>query len=222
MIERPLIFTGESIPAILEGRQTQTRRVPVERYRKWKVGDRIWVRETFAYFPDDTHIIYKSREGQDFEKLGIDLNGCWHSPIFLPKRAAIIWLTVTGLREERVQDISEEDAIAEGAQYHKYTEEENPDPLAGVDGYWFFESRLKVHLAFGCARAAFADYWDSLNAKRGICKTCKGYEKVPGWAGSLSDNSLTKTVEDCPDCNGPTGYGWAENPTVKVIEFERL
>ena len=46
MAEHPLIFSSAMIRAILEGRKSVTRRLAD--YSKWKKGDRVWVRETFA------------------------------------------------------------------------------------------------------------------------------------------------------------------------------
>lgn len=43
----------------------------------------------------------------------------WKSPLFLKKEDARIWLRNTGVRVERLQDISEEDAIAEGIEYFR-------------------------------------------------------------------------------------------------------
>ncbi len=76
----------------------------------------------------------------------------WHRrpAIFLPKKLARIWREVTGVRGERVQEISEEDCIAEGI-----------DPKrAGAQ--W-----RDMPLGVGRARERFHARWDKLNAKRG-------------------------------------------------------
>jgi hypothetical protein len=70
----------------------------------------------------------------------------WHSPIFMPRDAARIFLRVKNVRVERVQDITEEDAKAEGC----------------IDGK--SKDVLKFDLT---ARDVFAKLWNSINAKRG-------------------------------------------------------
>jgi hypothetical protein len=91
------------------------------------VGDRLWVRETTKedcsgsvsmnrYVADDAPVLYSGCENHE-------LNGSlaqWDytrpvkPSIFMPRWASRITLEITGIRVERLQDISEEDAIAEG------------------------------------------------------------------------------------------------------------
>lgn len=144
----------------------------------------------------------------------------WKSKLLMFKFMTRIWLEITGIRIERVQEISEQDVKAEGGRYHKYTIEEEPNPSPEAKGYWFFESRRALHLGFGSAKAAFADLWDSINAKRGVCKTCKGHQIIPMWVGTPEGGNLMQSSQDCPDCDGETGYGWEKNPWVWVLEFK--
>jgi hypothetical protein len=151
MKERPIIFSGEMVKAILEGRKTQTRRVikpqPKGKYNmtlnsraqfiEWgnkayyplcpygSVGDRLWVREVWreAYtkYIGSNGIIYKA----DKEKsLGM-AEYCaykWKSPIHMPRWASRITLEITDIRVERLQEISEVSAYKEGVNYNPYTE----------------------------------------------------------------------------------------------------
>ncbi|KGH27743.1 ASCH domain-containing protein [Comamonas testosteroni] len=84
-----------------------------------KRGDRIYVRETWCQQADDDGCLidnvywYRATDpdvmdSEDMEK------SPWRPSIHMPKSAARIWLEVTGVRVERLQDISNEDAIAEG------------------------------------------------------------------------------------------------------------
>lgn len=89
---------------------------------KYKVGDILWVRETFApwnslawdmqqYFErNDKKSPYIFRADVDLFK---QAKG-WRPSIFMPKEAARIFLKVTGVRCERVRDISDADCMAEG------------------------------------------------------------------------------------------------------------
>lgn len=135
MKERPILFSGPMVRAIMAGTKTQTRRAVKREALQWLVrdkfapafvadpgnhlspygfaGDRLWVRETFGHFerndtlkPGDS--IYYRADG-----------GClaiepWRPSIHMPRWASRTTLDVTGLRIERLQDISEADALAEG------------------------------------------------------------------------------------------------------------
>jgi len=74
-----------------------------------KVGDRIYVRETFMQ-PENI-IFYKADEADLVPYEGLK----WTPSIHMPRWASRITLEITNVRVERVQDISEEDAIAEGS-----------------------------------------------------------------------------------------------------------
>ncbi|ECC1584405.1 hypothetical protein FNH94_17485 [Salmonella enterica subsp. diarizonae] len=168
MKERGMIFNGEMVRAILDGRKTQTRR-PI----KWKqtrftevaerddgslwpwaedcerggdiwftcpfgeVGDRIWVRETFSCIGnedghpvdansnlcsrEDAQRIYRASAIQNPGNYGLwtspdgfDFEGSWTPSIHMPRWASRITLEITDVRVERLNNISECDAKAEG------------------------------------------------------------------------------------------------------------
>ncbi len=107
-----------------------------------QVGDRLWVKETWTtdwhtvgndYEPD---VVYKASPPPDYVTVER-----WRPSIYMPRWASRITLETTGIRAERVQDISEEDIIAEGIK----------DSGLGV-----------VDLLL-----SYAVLWDSINAKRG-------------------------------------------------------
>ena len=165
MKERPIIFSGPMVRAILEGRKTQTRRI-----RKigtglcphGQPGDLLWVRETWGAIhrgdsspirgqPFDAEIVYRVDGDPDLPDASLWESFKWHPSIHMPKKYARLWLRIINVRVERVQEISEGDAKAEGIPECKHRGEEMicafcPDRGLCVDG--------------------FIGLWDSLNAKR--------------------------------------------------------
>jgi len=89
-------------------------------------GDLLWVKEGFVelvcneigqlvyggpYIPPRTFVIYKADEKNPKDYL-------WKSPLFMPKKYARLWLELTADPiPQRVQEITEEDAKAEGAEH---------------------------------------------------------------------------------------------------------
>jgi hypothetical protein len=129
MKERPILFSGPMVRAILEGRKTQTRRIVKPQplciaSGEWimngsackygKPGDRLWVRETWWAPRDDVRGEYK----REYIKYAATLDGMgqptWKPSIHMPRWASRINLEVVSVRVERLQNISEEDARAEG------------------------------------------------------------------------------------------------------------
>ncbi|MFA4145455.1 morphogenetic protein [Enterobacter hormaechei] len=152
IIERGMIFNGEMVRAILDGRKTQTRRImknqPAGDYPdtpalirsvdggfQWyghygesrifncpfgAVGDRIWVRETWAdagaSAPDLKlyRANYPAHVPTHYENLPPASDIRWTPSIHMPRWASRITLEITGVRIERLNGISEADAEAEG------------------------------------------------------------------------------------------------------------
>lgn len=84
----------------------------------YHTDDILYVRETFGYpisLNSDRQYVYRADEVAE--------NGfkndshIWHPSIHMPKEAARIWLKVTDVRVERLQDITDEQAKREGIQY---------------------------------------------------------------------------------------------------------
>jgi len=262
--ERPILFSGLMIRAILEGRKTQTRRA-ITKMRgcsEWIVGDRIldtqamlthaqstnaalrcddlcplgqpgerlWVREAWriASLPvDDCPAIqYRADNSiewrdpldpifnwdakyedwfermnlqliEDCERAGLEVNinedmaytwdwdsipTRWRPSIHMPRWASRITLELTGIRVERIRDITKKDAIEEGIQWSEafpegYTVGASLDPSGMMVGGNY---KFNAYSAEQC----FAKLWNSINAKR--------------------------------------SYGWDENPWVWVVEFQVL
>jgi hypothetical protein len=186
MKERPIIMQAESVRGILEGRKSQTRRIinpqpkagerpdPHEvgafRFRYGQPGDRLWVKEAYAVREDseDYEPIYRADnpEFAKFKCYGEDYSD-WLSPMFMPRWASRILLELTEVRVQRVQDISEEDAIAEGCKPCPMTEEDIAD-IQISDLYSPVYKQFAEALGPGefPAKIEYAALWDSINKKR--------------------------------------------------------
>ena len=186
MKERPILFSGEMVRAILDGRKTQTRRVVNPQSlldNKTRVtacyecpygapGGHLWVRETWRAVELDSGndgILYKAdnhfksiENSQAAADLWCDAyadrkhGNKWRPSIFMPRWASRILLEVTDVRVERVQEISDGDAKAEG--------------LVG----WKSERSDEIHYGITAAdvwetdpRITYKRLWDSINAERG-------------------------------------------------------
>jgi hypothetical protein len=206
MKERPILFSGPMVRAILEGRKTQTRRIvkpqPTKDYvtlmplsgelvgvtkhggpidnRGWlhcpygKPGDRLWVRETWGKVHyegvDESPTIFYRADERDQER---DELTRWRPSIHMPRWASRINLEVVSVRVERLQDISEEDAMSEGIESW---EERGVDDAQ--DYYRDYVTGGHVYNA----KDSFRSLWQSING--------------PG--------------------------SWEANPWVWVVEFKRI
>ena len=187
---KPILFNTDMVRPLLDGRKTVTRRVikPQPTNPRWNVigwagwddghgyrmkqpcqeGDILYVRETWAM-----------QQGLYWHKAGLKIDGNgraygvvppekWKPSIHMPKEAARIFLRVTNVRVERLQDISFSQVIAEGITEDDVLERDALNYEASAK--WLYEK-----------------LWDS---------TIKPTDRAV--------------------------YGWAANPWVWVISFERI
>jgi len=142
----PILFSTPMVQAILERRKIQTRRVVKQSSgwdNVWKVshegngsycmrtgtqysipffkcpygqpGDVLWVRETWCYIGDTASADNDKNRFHYLASKGKN-NFTWKPSIHMPKEACRLFLRVKSVRVERLQDISEQDAISEGIQ----------------------------------------------------------------------------------------------------------
>lgn len=144
MAIKPILFNTEMVRAILDGRKGATRRIvkgfipddAVWGYTAFtpkgyiscrgtfadgygekifklpcETGDILYVRETWKKAPNGYYYY------EDWQKDDIADVTKWHPSIHMPKEAARIWIKVTDVRVERLQEITDEQAKREGIQY---------------------------------------------------------------------------------------------------------
>ena len=207
MKEKPILFSGEMVKAILAGKKTMTRRVAKVRPSPttghpqlilrspyaanlyddgpaWSpaggdpeqplvgadlarhcpfgdIGDRLWVKETWRtsaridHEPPSAFSLWPVKylaDGQVLKHGAFfgDTDGKTRVSIFMPRWASRITLEIVGVRCERLQSISEEDAKAEGVEAVR---------IADVP-----------RNAAWTARQDFAQLWDKINGKRPGCQ----------------------------------------------------
>jgi hypothetical protein len=203
--ERPILFSGPMVRAILEGRKTQTRRVlnlddamhedaiPSrilewrEQHGEWfglyewdtianckcpygQPGERLWIREAWARIVVGNQIdyLYRANTHAGLEKRDGDQK--WKPSIHMPRVACRLMLEITGVRVERLNDISVEDSIAEGIEPVRDIWKLYGERMPGTAG------------ETGQPRKSYASLWESING--------------PG--------------------------SWDANPWVWVVEFKRI
>lgn len=169
--------------------------------KSWSIrprGSLLYVREAWralhrfnstppSRIPAGTYVHYEADGGKDLQRRPgrLDRFGRVRPSIHMPKWAARTWLAVTSVRVERVQEITDEDAIAEGLKaitkdgsLVKYgVPDRDGLPGSDDDGWPWVEWERSP-------RDAFRKLWDSINAKR--------------------------------------GYGWDENPWVWCVSFRKI
>ncbi len=165
MAIKPILFNTEMVRSIIDGRKTCTRRLvrflpgenpqwtgyirdglmlyngknePCIRKAPYQPGDILYVRETFIQIA--AHTFWYKADGKSW--MLKDLR--WKPSIHMPKKAARIWLKVTNVRVERLQDITEDEAKAEGA----------------IDNRGFIHSPEDEYDRIYTAREHFIGIWD--------------------------------------------------------------
>jgi hypothetical protein len=182
---RPILFSAPMVLAILDGRKTQTRRVAwfepsptdgIVHSRPCPYGaprDRLYVRETWnlcaakELAPGDAlgprsptnralRVVYRAGGSETHPEHPEYGHSRWRSSLYMPQWASRLTLEITQVRLERLQDISEDDARAEGV------DEWIPCTLhTGLRGVHIGGARRK-----GTCREHYELLWEQINGKR--------------------------------------------------------
>lgn len=226
-MERPILFSGPMIRALLSGAKTQTRRIikprpvgypwfwegdEIDPFPQWfdgyergrepcgaataevnkpmrcpfgQPGDRLWVRETWrpvierwsSYIEyaaggpdlansDRDRMTGLSKVALRFPGARADIHSeAWHPSIHMPRWASRINLAITGIKVERVQDISEADILADGVRVPANA---GGEPLLRLTGKHPPREFLKDPLACTVSdllRAEWASLWCEINGR---------------------------------------------------------
>jgi len=180
---RPILFSTDMVKGILEDRKKQTRRIikpnpldlddlcgknptfigtsgdkaavecnelqTVIKCKYGKPGDLLWVRETFFKInaPELKGAYYYKASTDEGWKLK------WKPSIFMPKNACRLFLEIKDIRVERLNCISEEDAMAEGVDFRFFE--------------LFQENRFKDYLDekddYRTGYSSFQSLWEKIN-----------------------------------------------------------
>jgi hypothetical protein len=189
LADRPILFSGPMVRALLDGRKTQTRRVlnpqptadmglvgiyapkltavfgyetPDADHKvalRYMPGDRLYVREAWrcnGWASDLATIFYRASEGDGYTamceqypvagKSPMRVTGTWRPGIHMPRWASRLTLTVSDVRVQRLQEISEADALAEGCYRQDAA---NPCAKPGIKGFYHTWQELNSDRGYG-------------------------------------------------------------------------
>ena len=181
MKERPILMSAPMVNALLSNAKTQTRRTikPQPEYSEsvgfiWKgkaygvgiseqeqsarkylaekcpygeVGDRLWVRET-CWINEDEHLVSYRADGEFPDHMKGEK---WKPSIFMPRWASRITLEITDIRVQRLEDISNDDAKAEGVDCAPHRGGTCGVKDTGIDQ---------------CAICPYRDLWNTINGPK--------------------------------------------------------
>lgn len=177
---KPILFSTPMVLALLAGTKTQTRRAikpqpdisdgrPLEIWYGWpsiarsgteyhnitppfgRPGDVLWVRETWTHgypFTADPYLYRATYEGGAFHK--------WKPSLFMPRQACRLFLEIVSIRVERLQDISEQDSVAEGVYCYSQDDPEQND-------YKNYLYRGDDDWGVVTAKQSYSSLWESIN-----------------------------------------------------------
>lgn len=180
MGDKPILFSAPMVRALIEGRKTQTRRPckwvptlprdgPPISNENIQAGDRLWVREAWrcnAWATDLATIFYRASEGDGYTTMceqypvadhkPMRVTRHWRPSIHMPRWTSRLTLVVTDVRVERLHDLSEADAVAEGMT------QETADALMDADELAMYAA-TEILCPHARGRILFEAAWERIN-----------------------------------------------------------
>jgi hypothetical protein len=134
-----------------------------------KPGDKLWVRETWkrAEWPTGHPYEYRATAKQD----GTPEDGPWRPSLFMPREACRLLLENKSIRCERLQDISEADAIAEGVESFRPVPGDG-EPVTRYRDYMaekkFLNGKSVQKFPFTSPIDSFFSLWEYINGPESV------------------------------------------------------
>lgn len=178
-----------------------------------EVGDRLWCRETWQAWRQTSYEYNEWEPETDADRMRdariefratSESQGPWRPSIFMPRWASRITLEITEVRVQRLWEISEDDAKAEGVEPytppHGHISPEQKVPGPGFD---------RVRLGDQPHRLPFADLWDKVNGHRRV----REYLEM-GDPGYTLGRPYRTVIDE--------STRWEANPFVWAVSFRRV
>ncbi len=218
MTDRPVIFSGAMVLAMLSDAKTQTRRLASSPLAKCVPGDRLYVREAFGdvnlygapgilyradkhrwalmddptYLCDDGSMNYDHPHGDKYlwaqwvDDLESGAEGNWRPSIHMPRWVSRLWLSVTDVTFEALQDLTDDAAEAEGMISGSFGWDGTTKWAHA--GAWRLDEDRRPHaetaMLANSPKHAFAKLWDTLH----------GSKQGEAWSDNPDVVALTYTV----------------------------
>jgi hypothetical protein len=182
-----ILFKEEMFKAVIEGQKTQTRRIVQDikfkgervnlalcgsligkgiteytnfelsdgrifgLYPRYRTGEVVYLKEPYIAW-NHGPITYK------FQYFPGTKDHPWKNKLFMPEKYARYFIKITNVRCERLQDITEQDAIAEGITK---SELNSNNDCNGYKAYWNYLTKCFQEGAIN----SYKTLWDSINVK---------------------------------------------------------
>jgi len=111
-----ILFKEPMFNAVIAGQKTQTRRICQHQnsVARYKPGDIVYLKEPFYIIPETGRLVYR------YSCFSTLPQKAWKNKLFMPASAARYFIKIKDVRVERLLDISEADAKAEGVQKGRF------------------------------------------------------------------------------------------------------
>jgi hypothetical protein len=172
-----ILFKEEMFLAVINGRKTQTRRItkglaldwleqgftpefisdPENHLARYRTGEVVYLKEPYTIIGEGHNltILYRYSDTDGVMDRTVGYNGGWQNKLFMPECCARYFIKITHVRCERLQDITEQDAIAEGTGFGWQMNAGWPDYLHIKNGI--------CELTQDTAIMSYGTLWESIN-----------------------------------------------------------
>lgn len=159
-----ILFKEDLFNSVIQELKTETRRIAITEKPKYKAGEKVFLKEPYIHWGGKTYYKFDQSNEATFnihahcleEEVG------WKNKLFMPEKYARYYIEITGVIGEKLQDISEQSAIAEGV-------ERDRDGWKSYDKIYVGPHKGKDHpfnaVPYRSAFFSFKSLWERINGE---------------------------------------------------------